>query len=145
LVNESPLFGGGLDDGPGDKMLGGVGGFGGAVSAEVSVAKAAVTDAGMIYRSATGTAKSMTPRLRDVNGLSAANSLKNALSGKNQIIDPSKFNNLKAMCDNPNTGHVSITPKDMSQMQDWINSRAGVDVHPLTQELLDSVIGTVNK
>lgn len=52
----------------------------------------------------------MTPRAIDTNGLSAANSLKNGLPGKNQITDTSKPKNLCAVCDNPNTGHVSITP-----------------------------------
>ncbi|MDF3822736.1 hypothetical protein P3G55_22755 [Leptospira sp. 96542] len=100
---------------------------------------------GLIYRSASGTPDSMTPREKDANGLSAANSLENALTGKNQVIDTSKFKDLCATCDNPKTGHVSITPKDMSQMQDWIDSRGGTEVHPLTRELMDSVVDTVKK
>jgi RHS repeat-associated protein len=107
-------------------------------------AKAVQEGENFIYRSATGTAESMTPRAKDVNGLSAANSLENALPGKNQIIDASKLKSLCAVCDNPATGHVSIFPKDMSQMQSWINSR-GNEVHAFTQELLDAVVGTVKK
>ena len=87
----------------------------------------------------------MTPRPTDVKGLSAANSLENALPGKNQVIDTSKFKSLCAVCDNPATGHVSITPKDMSQMQGWINSRGGNEIHPLTEELMNSVVDTVKK
>jgi hypothetical protein len=87
----------------------------------------------------------MTPRPVDANGLSAANSLENALSGKNQIIDTSKFTSLCATCDNAATGHVSITPRDMSLMQSWIESRGGAEIHPLTQELMDAVVGTVKR
>ena len=87
----------------------------------------------------------MTPRAKDLKGLSASNSLDNALPGKNQIIDTSKLNKLCAVCDNAKTGHVSIKPKDMSQMQGWINSRGSGTTHPLTKELQDAVIGTVKK
>ena len=99
----------------------------------------------LIYRAASGTPSSMTPRPVDAKGLSAANSLENALPGKNQIIDTSRFTNLCATCDNLATGHVSITPRDMSQMQSWIGSRGGVEIHPLTKELMDAVVGTVRK
>jgi len=99
----------------------------------------------LIYRSASGTPSSMTPRPVDTKGLSAANSLANALPGKNQIIDTSKFTSLCAICDNPATGHVSIKPKDMRVMQSWIESRVSTAIHPLTQELMDSVVGTVKK
>lgn len=100
---------------------------------------------GLIYRSASGTPASMTPRAADTKGLSAANSLENALPGKNQIIDTSKLKNLCAICDNAKTGHVSIAPKDASQLQGWINSRGGTATHPLTKELMDAVVGTVKK
>ncbi|HJT43942.1 MAG TPA: RHS repeat-associated core domain-containing protein [Rhizomicrobium sp.] len=99
----------------------------------------------LIYRSASGTPASMTPRAVDTEGLSAADSFKNALSGKNQVIDTSKLKNLCATCDNPATGHVTIAPKDMSQMPGWINSRGGTKIHPLTQELMDAVVDTVKK
>ena len=115
------------------------------LSAELSAAGAVASNAERLYINGSRTPLNMTPRPVDVNGLSAFNNLKNALPGKNQIIDPSKFNNLTAICDKPKTGHVSITPKDMSQMQDWINSRGGADVHPLTQELIDAIVGTVKK
>ena len=99
----------------------------------------------LIYRAASGTPTSMTPRSVDKAGLSATNSLENALLGKNQIIDTSKFKNLCAVCDNPKSGHVSIIPKDATQMQGWINSRGSSEVHPLTRELMDAVVGTVKK
>ena len=102
-------------------------------------------DSVLIYRQGNGGTKNMTPRPVDANGLSATDSLKNALPGKNQVIDTSKFKSLCATCDNPKTGHVSIVPKDMSQMQGWVRSRESVEIHPLTQELRDAIIGTVKK
>jgi len=106
--------------------------------------KEATKEGTLIYRAASGTPASMTPRPKDVGGLSAANSLENALPGKNQIIDTSKLKQLCAVCDNEKTGHVSIFPKDMSQMQSWIESRSK-EIHTLTQELMDAVVGTVTK
>ena len=99
----------------------------------------------LIYRAASGTPQSMTPHLTDINGLSASNGLKNALPGKNQIIDTTRLNNLCAVCDNLKTGHVSITPKDMNQLPEWINSRGSNEVHPFTQELINAIIGTTKK
>jgi hypothetical protein len=87
----------------------------------------------------------MTPRAVDASGLSAANSLANALPGKNQIIDTSKLTNLCAVCDNKITGHVSIFPREMSQMQGWMNSRGATEMHPLTRELMNAIVGTVRK
>lgn len=100
---------------------------------------------GQIFRASSGTPYTMTPRPNDVNGLSGSISLETALPGKNQVIDASKLSNLCAVCDNPATGHVSIRPKDPRQMQGWMDSRGGSDVHPLTQELMDAVTGTVKK
>jgi hypothetical protein len=117
-------------------------------AAKAGAASAATSEAtteGFIYRAASGTPSSMTPRTVDTKGLSAANSLQNALPGKNQIIDTAKLKNLCTVCDNPKTGHVSIMPKNADQMQDWINSRGSSQIHPLTQELMDAVIGTVKK
>ncbi|MDQ0418935.1 hypothetical protein J2Z48_003140 [Croceifilum oryzae] len=79
----------------------------------------------------------LTPRAKDTTGLSAS---KKPMPGKNQIIDTSKFENLCAVCDNPKTGHVSIFPKDKSQMQGWIDSRGSGNTHPLTEELRRSIV-----
>ena len=127
------------------EMAGADAGLAAEAGAEGAVAAGDAGESNFVYRAASGTPNSMTPRAVDTNGLSASDSLANALSGKNQVIDTSKFTNLCAICDNPETGHVSIRPTDMSQMQDWINSRGGSAIHPLTQELLDAVVGTVNK
>lgn len=109
-----------------------------------------VQDAGnggsrLSYRAASGTPNSMTPRPHDLKGLSAADSLENALPGKNQVIDTSRLTNLCAVCDNPSTGHVSIIPRDLSEMPGWIASRGTGEVHPLTKELMDAVVDTVKK
>ena len=96
----------------------------------------------LIYRSGSRSATNLTPRAKDTTGLSAN---LQPMPGKNQVIDTSKLNNLCATCDNPKTGHVSITPKDMNQMQDWIDSRGGNTVHLLTQELIDAVVDTIKK
>ena len=97
---------------------------------------------GLVYRSASGTPDSMTPRPKDSEGLSSAISLEKAMPGKNQIIDTSKLKNLVAILDNPKTGHVSIVPKDPCEMEGWIKSRGSGEVHPLTKELMDAVVGT---
>lgn len=52
---------------------------------------------------------------------------------------------LCAVCDNLQTGHVSIRPKDMTQMQGWIDSKGTDTVHPLTKELMDAVVDEVKK
>lgn len=67
------------------------------------------------------------------------------MPGKNQVIDTSKLDQLCAVCDNPKTGHVSIKPKDMSQMLGWIDSRGSSTTHPLTQELMDAVVDQVKR
>jgi len=69
----------------------------------------------------------------------------NRMPGKNQVIDTSKLDKLCAVCDNTKSGHVSIKPKDMSQMQGWIDSRGSGTTHPPTQELMDAVVDQVKK
>ena len=113
-------------------------------AAPLATAAPAMTE-GLVYRAATGTPKSMTARPGDLNGLSASNSLQTALPGKNQIIDVSKLNSLCARCDNIGTGHVSIMPKDVTQLEGWMASRLTGQMHPLTRELMDAVVGTVKK
>lgn len=116
---------------------------GGKAGKQVFRSAVAVKSEGQIYRAASGTPASMTPGAKDTKELSANDSLANALPGKNQVIDTSKLKSLCAVCDSP--GHVSILPKDASQMQSWINSRGGSEVHPLTWELMDAVVRTVKK
>lgn len=96
----------------------------------------------LVYRNGSGTPTNLTPRPTDKEGLSAN---VNPMPGKNQVIDTTKLDNLCAVCDNPNTGHVSIKPKDMSQMKSWIDSRGSDTTHPLTQELMDAVVDQVKR
>lgn len=101
---------------------------------------------GLVYRAGSGTAANLTPRAKDISsGLSTFNSLEKSMPGKNQVIDVAKLDKLCAVCDNPATGHVSIRPKDMSQMQGWADSRGGAEVHPFTQELMNAIVGTATK
>lgn len=95
-----------------------------------------------VYRGGSGTPTNLTPRPNDIGGLSGN---VNPMPGKNQVIDTSKLDQLCAVCDNPKTGHVSIKPKDMSQMQGWIDSRGSGTTHPLTQELMDAVVDQVKR
>lgn len=95
-----------------------------------------------VYRGGSGTPTNLTPRLKDTGGLSGN---VNPMPGKNQVIDTSKLDQLCAVCDNPKTGHVSIKPKDMSQMQSWIDSRGSGTTHPLTQELMNAVVDQVKR
>jgi hypothetical protein len=86
----------------------------------------------------------MTPRPElDEKGLSTA--LAPPPSGKYQIIDPAKLNDLEAVVDGAD--HASVRPIDMSKMQGWMDSRANADLnpHPLTLELQNAVIGTGGK
>ena len=88
---------------------------------------------GLVYRGGSKSDKNLTPRTKDVDGLSTFNK---PIAGKNQVINTSKLTNLEAVPDNPKSGHVSIKPKDMSKMQEWIDSRDCPDTtHPLTKEL----------
>jgi len=95
-----------------------------------------------VFRGGSGTPTNLTPRPQDIGGLSGN---VNSMPGKNQVIDTSKLNQLCAVCDNLKTGHVSIKPKDMSQMQGWIDSRGTGTTHSLTQELMDAVVDQVKK
>lgn len=69
-----------------------------------ALSKIAAQGEGLIFRAASGTPLSMTPRATELGGLSAANSLANALPGKNQIIDTAKLKNLCVVCDNTAAG-----------------------------------------
>ncbi|WP_269764308.1 RHS repeat-associated core domain-containing protein, partial [Burkholderia ubonensis] len=99
-------------------------------------------DLGVIYRGGSRTPVNLTPRTQDVTGLSA--NVK-PVPGKSVVIDTSRLNLLCAICDNKKTGHVSIKPKDPSQMAGWIQSRAEGGDHPLTKELENAVVGVMKK
>jgi hypothetical protein len=81
----------------------------------------------------------MTPRLTDVDGLSAFRDGPGTPGYKYQIIDTLQLTSLRAFCDNDATGHFCIIPQDMSRMQEWIQTR-GKETHPFTEELLNAIV-----
>ncbi|TPK59212.1 hypothetical protein FJ546_22270 [Mesorhizobium sp. B2-4-19] len=100
----------------------------------------------VVYRDGSATLANLTPKAKDIDtGLSARMA---PVPGKNQVIDPAKFENLCAVCDNAVTGHVSIAPIDKSLMQGWIDSRDTLDninaaVHEFTAEVQADIVGEV--
>jgi RHS repeat-associated protein len=99
---------------------------------------------GRIYRSASGTADSLTPRpgIDDLpgGGLSFFNSLENpgVQPGKYVSVDVSRLNTLGAFFDNNPPGHVTVRPQTLGQLREWASTRGTGQIHPLTQELLDA-------
>lgn len=89
-----------------------------------------------IYRSATGTAKSLTPRKnKDENGLSFFTT--QPTSGKYFRTTIEAVNStgvLVAIPDPLNPSHILISPVIPTTMEDWINSRdtANESPHPYT-------------
>jgi hypothetical protein len=57
------------------------------------------------------------------------------------VIDTTQLKQLEAIYDGPN--HVSIRPTDMTQMQNWIDSRGSGVTSEFTQELRDAITGVV--
>jgi hypothetical protein len=106
---------------------------------------------GLAYRSASGTANSVTPRpgIDDMpgGGLSAYDSLENpgVKPGKYVVIDTSRLRSLYAIADELPPGHITIRPSTDLQLQDWASSRNTGTVHPLTKEILDAVIDIAKK
>ncbi|MCA1217215.1 hypothetical protein [Streptomyces sp. 8L] len=75
-----------------------------------------------VYRASSGTPQSMTPRPgADEEGLSTFDNIEKFRKGaKLQKIDTEQLDSLEAVPDGG--GHVSIRPRDMSQMEGWIGS-----------------------
>ncbi|HKG48076.1 MAG TPA: RHS repeat-associated core domain-containing protein [Pyrinomonadaceae bacterium] len=99
---------------------------------------------GFLYRGGSRTPQNMTPRPGiDTDGLSTFNSPDKFNPGdKVQVIDTSKLKNLFGRPDPAPPGHVTITPRDPSQMGPWADSRGG-PIHPLTQEILDALVDEI--
>jgi hypothetical protein len=97
-----------------------------------------------VYRRGPKTPTNFTPRPgKDPDGLSTFDTPDGFDPGdKVQQIDTSKLDNLYPRPDADPPGHVTIAPKDPSQMGPWSGSRGG-DTHPLTQELMDAVVGEI--
>jgi len=102
----------------------------------------------LVYRGGSATADNLTPRpILDPTGLSTFDNLEAATlpGGKAQIIDTSKLRSLSAVPDAPPPGHVSITPEDDALIAKWAATRGTGQIHPLTQELLDAIVGVARR
>jgi RHS repeat-associated protein len=96
----------------------------------------------LVYRSGSNTDLNLTPRPQDTGGLSTFDSPSYfPPNTKYQTIDTRLLKELESVADAPPAGHVSIRPKDMTLMKEWIGSR-GKDIHRLTEELKNAIIGT---
>ncbi|HJW91827.1 MAG TPA: hypothetical protein VJ436_14415 [Anaerolineales bacterium] len=97
-----------------------------------------------IYRNATGTADSLTPRpgIDDVpgGGLSFYKGLEYLNPGKYVAVDPNKLTNLSAILSPP--GHVSVSPATLEKLQEWAATRGTGVVHSLTKEVMNAVTRT---
>ncbi|WP_269765456.1 RHS repeat-associated core domain-containing protein [Burkholderia ubonensis] len=116
-----------------------------------------VLTSGTVFRNASGTPDSLTPRLgKDTTridgkepGLSAATSEAGLDSGKYVELDVGKLCScgLQATHDKPN-GHVTIRPINDptdSKLTDWAKSRGGGSTHSLTEGILGAVTGRGKK
>ncbi|WP_230951315.1 RHS repeat-associated core domain-containing protein, partial [Burkholderia stagnalis] len=116
-----------------------------------------VLTSGTVFRNASGTPDSLTPRLgKDTTridgkepGLSAATSEAGLDSGKYVELDVGKLCScgLQATHDKPN-GHVTIRPINDptdSKLTDWAKSRGSGSTHSLTEGILGAVTGRGKK
>src|SRR5258706_41979 len=111
----------------------------------------AVQTAQTIYRSASGTPDSLTPRLvKDVlepltegktPGMSFWNNIDKLNSGKYIAVDVTKIKNLSVVFDNNPEGHVTLTTS-LEQLTEWANTRGSTvlieSAHWLTQEIYNA-------
>lgn len=108
----------------------------------------------LAFRSASGTPKSLTPRLRDTEGskrgLSAFLDAADVPGGrptKVQVIDLERLRSpLRAMPDGTHIAIVPVSPDgsiDDAALQAWAAARdaAGETIHEFTQLVLDAVVG----
>ena len=96
------------------------------------------------FRNASGTPDSLTPRPGKDDlpggGLSFWDSLDKLSPGKYVKVASEKLNNLKAVLDNPKTGHISISPSSLDELVEWASTRNTGTVHELTEELINAII-----
>ena len=89
-----------------------------------------------IYRSATGTAKSLTLRKKDTNGLSFSTVQPSGKYFRTTVEAVNATGVLFTSVDPKNPTHILINPVDLSTMQEWIDSRETADVSPHYYTLL---------
>jgi hypothetical protein len=100
---------------------------------------------GRLYRSASGTPDSLTPRPGSDDlpggGLSFWRSPDEPRIGEGKYVevDPGKFRDLLVAEDQGLQGHVLVRPASLSRLREWAATRGTGAVHPLTRELLDAV------
>ncbi|MFC7623789.1 polymorphic toxin-type HINT domain-containing protein [Microlunatus sp. GCM10028923] len=95
-----------------------------------------------VYRGGSATDDALTPKPKDVDGLSTFDTPQRAAphGGKVQKIDTDKLEDLDAV---PNgTGHVSLIPKNRDELGPWMESRGSGTPHPLTQEIQGAIVDT---
>jgi RHS repeat-associated protein len=96
----------------------------------------------VVYRGGSRTVDNFTPRPGlDTTGLSTFDNLGAFKPGtKVQVIDVSKLRSLRAVPDAEPPGHVSIAPRDITELPGWAGTRGTGQAHPLTEELLGAVV-----
>jgi hypothetical protein len=118
-----------------------------AVAETTSTAEWVLTE-GIVYRGGSATISNLTPRLGiDTTGLSTFKALEQAVGpgGKAQVIDIVRLKTLVAYLDDVPPGHVSIRPKDLSEIAQWAASRSSTIAHPYTKEIMDAIIDVARR
>ena len=104
---------------------------------------------GTVYRNGSAQPRNLTPRpVQDTDGLSTFNALELASKPgeKAQVIDIAKLpKSLQAVFDDVLPGHISIRPPDSSLIPEWAAARDSDYIHPLTQAIMDAIIGVVRR
>lgn len=104
-----------------------------------------------IFRSASGTPGSVTPRpgIDDVSGggLSFFDGLDNpgVKPGKYVEVDTNLLHGLEVDFDDVPPGHVTVRPNSLSELQEWAATRNTEVIHPYTQKILDAIVNIGKK
>ena len=100
-----------------------------------------------LFRGGSRTDANMTPRPVDATGLSTFDSVDHPFfrpGERVQMIETARFKTLTAFQEGQ-PGHWSISPPDRADIAGWASTRDAAEVHPLTRELIESVLKTVKK
>jgi hypothetical protein len=63
--------------------------------------------------------------------------------GKAQVIDTTRLRCLLACPDAPPPGHVSIRPRNPTDLEDWMAARGTGTTHAFARELQDAIVDVV--
>lgn len=106
--------------------------------------------ANIVFRGGSRTADNLTPKAKDLAefppGLSTFRTAEQAFGESNakaQLLDLSRLKTLQWIEDE--TGHVTIAPADAQALAEWAATRGTGVTHPLTQEVLDALVGEVRR